>query len=107
MDTAKVGKFVAVFLVVFMATVINLPQSLLAQLGFDPTYLMAALVAVAIAGMVLERKAALVILVLGLCILANLPEAVTAGFGISRDWIIAALVGLVVVPLLTKSFGTS
>ena len=107
MDTAKIGKFLAVFLVVFMATIINLPESMMAQLGFDPSYLTAALVAVAISGMIVERRAALVILVLGLCVLANLPDSTVAGFGIAREWVIAALIAVVVVPLVTKTFGSS
>ena len=106
METVKIGKFLAVSLVVFLATTINLPESIVGQLGFDPSYLTAALIAVAISGMVVERRATLVIVVLVLCVLANMPASTVTDFGIARDWVLATLIAVIVIPLLFKAFGS-
>ncbi len=96
-------KFLLLFLVLFMTVSINLPGGMIARIGLDPGYLLAALVAIAVAGMVIHRHILLVLLVVLLTIGANLPEGASASLGIDRDYLIATLVGIVVLPLFIDS----
>ena len=91
-----------VFIISFLSIAINLPDSMIARLGFDPDYLMAALVAVAITGLTLHRRMLLVVLVVFCSIAANLPAEVVHGWGLDKDYIIATLAVLVLLPVGAK-----
>jgi hypothetical protein len=80
--------------------VINLPDSMIARLGLDANYLLAALAAIAIAGLLVHRRMLLIFLVLLCTIGANLPESVIEHIGIDRDILFATLIALVIVPFI-------
>ena len=69
-------------------------------MGLDANYLLAALVAVAITGLIAHRNLLLVVLVLTCTIGANLPEDVINYLGVDRDILFATLIALVVAPFI-------
>lgn len=91
-------KFILVFLVLSMSIGVNLPDNMIARLGFQPDYLKVALAAWIITGLVVYRQLALIVLVVALCIGANLPVPLAEQFNINRDYMLAALVAIVILP---------
>ena len=95
-----IAKFSLFFLIIFLSIIINLPDSMIARLGLDANYLLAALAAIVIAGLIVHRRMLLVLLVLGCTIGANLPENVVEYMGLDRDILFATLIALIVVPFV-------
>lgn len=95
-------RFGLVFLVMFMVIAANLPESIVAQMGFDPDYLKVALAAWAITGMVYHRHILLVCLVLLLVAGANLPEEIASDLRIDRTVVLATLVAIVLTPVVGR-----
>lgn len=91
-------KYLFVFLVMFLSIAVNLPDGMISRLGFNANYLLAALVAVALTGLVVHRRLFLVVLVIVCTIGANLPVSVTDSMGVDRDILFATLIALVVIP---------
>lgn len=73
---------------------------MIARLGFDANYLLAALAAIAIAGLIIHRSLLLILLVLACSIGANLPEDIVSYIGMDRDVLFATLIALVLVPFI-------
>ena len=95
------AKYILFFLIIFLSIVSNLPDSIIARLGLDANHLLAALVAIAITGLIAHRNLLLVVLVLTCTIGANLPEDLTSYLGVDRDILFATLIALVVIPFIT------
>lgn len=93
-------RLLLVFLVLFMVIGVNLPESMIARLGFEPGFLKAALAAWVVAGLTFHERTALIVVVVALTIGANLPAGAAARLGIDPDVSLAALVALVLLPLL-------
>jgi len=94
------AKYLLFFLIIFLALAVNLPDGMIARLGFDPNYLFAALVAMALAGLLVHRRMLLVLLILACTIGANLPANVTDYLGLDRDILFATLIALVFIPFI-------
>lgn len=92
-------KFVLVFLVLFMTIAINLPNHMIQGIGLDPKYLMAALGAWVLAGLLSNGKMLLVILVMGMALLANLPQDSLSNMGIDRTYLLVTLLCVALAPL--------
>jgi len=71
---------------------------MITRLGFDANYLFAALVAVAITGLIVHRRVLLVLLVILSTIGANLPVGIADQLGLDRDILLATLIALIVIP---------
>ena len=97
-------KFALVFFVMFMSIGINLPDGIIARLGMDPNYLIGALIALAITGLIAHRHLALIVLILLMCAGANLPADYAAQVGINRDVLTAGLVAFVLAPYAVHWF---
>ena len=95
-------KLALVFFILYLTMAINLPDSYIAHLGVDPNYLMIALIAIVIAGLVTHRHIALITLVILLSFGANLPEEFLISIGMDKDILFATLVVIVFVPLSAK-----
>jgi len=95
-----IAKFILFFLISFLSIAINLPDSMIARLGLDANYLLAALASIAISGLIVHRRMLLVLLVLACTIGANLPKEVIEYIGIDRDILFATLIALIVVPFI-------
>ena len=98
-------KFVALFLIIFMSVVINLPDGYIARLGIDANVIMAALVAFVLAGLIMHLRLALIVLVVCLSIGANLPESAAESFGVNRDYLLVGLVAFVLLPFFARLTG--
>ena len=94
------AKYLLFFLIIFLSLAVNLPDSMIARLGFDAGYLLAALVAMALAGLLVHRRMLLVLLILACTIGANLPEEMSDYLGLDRDILFATLLALVIVPFI-------
>ena len=102
MDVTKLIKFGLVFIAVFGVVAFNLSDGMVRALGFMPNYSIAAVIALLVAVMTVERELALVALVLVLCVLANLPSATVAAYGIPRELLLGTLVVVVLTPLVAR-----
>lgn len=85
-----------------MSIVINLPDSYIARLGIEPNYMIAALAAIVIAGLMVHRRLLLIVLVVGLSIGTNMPETYMSSIGVSRDYLFATLVAIVIIPWIVE-----
>ncbi len=94
------AKFILFFLIIFLSIAINMPDGMIARMGFDANYLFAALAAVAITGLIVHRRLFLVVLVMISTVGANLPVGITDQLGLDRDILVATLVALVVIPFV-------
>jgi hypothetical protein len=98
-------KFLALCLVIFISILVNLPGGYLAMLGLDADVLMAALVAIIIAGLTVHRRLFFVVLVVIMSIGANLPEGTIERLGVDREILLAGLVAVVLVPYVLFQLG--
>lgn len=73
---------------------------MITRLGFDANYMLAALAAIAIAGLIVHRRMLLVVLVLACTVGANLPDDIVESLGLNRDILLATLIALIVVPFI-------
>ncbi|MDH5484406.1 MAG: hypothetical protein OEY43_04140 [Gammaproteobacteria bacterium] len=94
-----------VFIILFMTIAVNLSHSVIARIGFNADYLMAALLAVVITGLVNHKKLFLIVLVIMCSVLANLPQEIMDRWGLEGDYFFAVLVGLVLTPVGAKMTG--
>ena len=97
-------RIVLVTLILFMSIAVNLPDSVIARLGFDPDYLKAALLAVIIAGLTRYHNLALMVLVVLLSIAANMPLDMARELGVDRDVFTATLVAIVLSTRVSRWF---
>lgn len=85
-----------------MSIAVNLPDGMIARLGFEPDYLMAALVALVLAGFIISHRMAMIVLVVAVCIGANLPLDMAERWGLDRDILVATLVAILFTQWLTR-----
>lgn len=102
MQAQNIAKYVLLALTLFMTMAINLSDNVISRLGFNPDYMLAALAANVITGMVLYHKLAILILVCLMSLGANMPEDFILNFGFDRDILTAALVVIVLIPFIKR-----
>ena len=95
-------KAVLVFIVLFLTMAINLPHGMISRVGFDANYLMAALAAVVLTGLLMHRQLFLIVLVVFACIAANMPDEMMKSWGLESNYFLAVLIALVVLPVGSK-----
>ena len=95
-------KALLVFIVLFLTITINLPHGMIARVGFDANYLIAALAAVVITGLIMHRQLFLIVVVLFLCGAANMPGEMMQHWGLEKDYFLAVLIAMVVLPVGSK-----
>lgn len=98
-------KHLALFLVLFVSIAINLPSGYLALLGIDADILAAALVAVVLTVLTVNRKLFFVVLVVAMSIGANLPDPTIQRLGVDREILLSGLVAIVLIPYVMYMFG--
>ena len=98
-------KAVLVFIILFLTIAVNLPHGMITRIGFDANYLMAALAAVVITGLVMHRQLFLIIIVLFLCGAANMPSEMMEAWGLEKDYFLAVLLAMVILPVGSKIAG--
>ena len=96
-------KIILVFLILFISTIINLPDGIIARLGINANALTAALLAIVISGLVVHRKLLFIVLVVSLSIGTNMPETFMSSIGIDRDFLFATLIVIIILPFFLSS----
>lgn len=97
-------KFLLIFLALGVILAINLKVGMLSQFSVNPSFLVAALVALVIACIVANESIGLILLIMGAAMAANVPEEVAASIGYSRDIMLGLLVALVLTPMVARRF---
>jgi hypothetical protein len=97
-------KFALVFLTLCLSVGANLSEGFLARMGFDPDFLMVALIAFVLTGLITHRHLALIVLVVLLTIGANASAEFAESLGYEPDYLVAALAALVFTPYLNRLF---
>ncbi len=80
-----------------MVLSVNLTDSIIGRMGFDPNYLLVVVIAVLTSFMVARRGLIIVISAAGLAIVANMPVIVI--YGVDRDHAAAVLIALLIIPM--------
>ena len=93
------------FLVIAASLGINLGLHILDTLHLSPNYVLLTLIAVTMAGLLVNQKLFFLLLVTLMSIAVNLPEEYLVQWQISRDVLLTALVGIVVMPAANKLMG--
>jgi len=97
-------RYFLVFTILLMIIGVNIPGIMLARLGIDASYLLVALIAWVITGLIIHRRLALIVVVIMLAVGANLPTAIADHMGIDRDYLTATLVVVVLAPYVMTLF---
>ncbi|MDH5612939.1 MAG: hypothetical protein OEY66_10840 [Gammaproteobacteria bacterium] len=92
-------KSVLIFIILFLTIAINLPHGMIARMGFDANVLIAALIAVVLAGLLRQRQLFLIILVVFCALAANVPDEMVEEYGLDPDYFLGILIALVILPM--------
>lgn len=98
-------RYYLTFLVVMLSIGVNVGQNLLIQFNIERNYLLVALVAIVVAGLVSHRPLLFIVLVAGLTVAINLPPEMLVEKGISPDILFATLLAVIITPMSTKLLG--
>ena len=98
MEASKLMKSILIFVVFLLSIAVNIEDNVVARLGFEANYLMMALIAVVVAGLLTYKRVMLIVLVISLSVAANMPEDFMLNFGVDRDLLLGVLVAIVIVP---------
>jgi len=95
-------KGIFIFLVLMMSIGINVEDNVLARLNLEQNYLMVALIAITITGLIRHRHLLLITLIFFLSIGANMPADYMLNFGIDRDYFVGVLGAIVLLPFINR-----
>jgi len=85
-----------------MTIAVNIEDNVLARLGFEKNYLIMALVATVVTGLIIHRHLFLIVLVLFLSVGANMPADFMLNFGLDRDYFVGALGAVIITPVAVR-----
>lgn len=85
-----------------MSIGVNVGDNALSRLGFEKNYLVMALVAVVVTGLIVHKNLFLIVVVVFLSIGANMPADFMLNFGLDRDYFVGALGALLITPLAVR-----
>ncbi len=97
--------FGLVFFTVSLSIGANLSDGFLVRLGFDSNYLLAALAALVLTGLIARRSLALIVLIVLVTCGANVSPETAMSYGYDPDYLLAALIAIVVSPVICRDFG--
>ena len=98
-------KSILIFIILFLTIAINLPHGMISRMGFDADYLMAALIAVVLTGLLKHKQLFLIVLVVFCALAANIPAEMVEAWGLDPDYFLGVLIALVVLPIGAKLSG--
>ena len=98
-------RYILSFLILAMTVGINVGQHLLEQLSIDRNYLIIALIALVVAGLIAHTKLFFIVLIVALTGAINLPPEMLAQYGINPDILFATLLAVIVAPTASKLVG--
>jgi fucose permease len=93
------------FLVVMLSIGVNVGQNLMDQFNIERNYLIIALVALTVSGLIAHRNLFFIVLVAGLTAAINIPTEVLADNGISPDILFTTLLAVIIAPTGIKLLG--
>jgi len=97
-------KFLLVFVILLLVIGVNVGEGALADLGVNADFLLVALIAIVIAGLISQENLGLIVMIVIAAVLANLPPEMAEQIGYDRDIVLAVLVALVLLPLVARQF---
>jgi len=92
-------KAILIFIILFLTMAINMPHGMIARMGFGANYLIAALIAVVLAGLLRQRQLFLIVLAVLCALAANIPDEMLMKYGLDPDYFLGILVALVILPM--------
>ena len=98
-------RYYLTFLIVALSIGVNVGQNLLVQFNIERNYLIIALVAIAVAGLVANRTLFFIVLVAGLTGAINLPPEMLMEKGISPDILFTTLLAVIIAPTGMRVLG--
>jgi fucose permease len=101
------ARYVASFLIVMLSIGVNVGQRLLEQFNIDRNYLLIALIAIVIAGLIAHRNLFFIVIVAGLTVAINLPAEEVISRGIDPDILFTTLLAVIVAPAGLRLLGVN
>ena len=98
-------RYYITFLIVMLSIGVNVGQNLLAQFNIERNYMIIALVALTVAGLIAHRNLFFIVLVAGITGATNLPPEMLLGKGISPDFLFATLLAVIIAPTGMRLLG--
>ena len=86
-------------LIIFMTLGITLSQALLERVGMETNYLLIALGALVLSGLLVYRGLLLIIIALLMSLAVNLPVELLAQYSVDRDILMVVLLLMVIFPI--------
>ncbi len=83
---------------------LNMSDSFIVRLGFEPNYLLVVGVSLLIAWLTMNQNILIIVVVLILALSTCVPEETAASFGYDRDVMLAALVAVIMLPIVREFF---
>ncbi len=99
------ARYIASFLIIMLSIGANIGQHLLEQFNIDRNYLLIALIAIAIAGLIAHRHLFFIVIVAGLTVAINLPAEQLLLRGVSPDILFATLLAVILAPAVMRLLG--
>ncbi len=98
----KYLKLTGLFIVLFLVMALDVSNSFMVRLGFEPNYLTTAAVALLIAWLTMNLHIAIMLLVVILTTATSLSDEAAASIGYDHDIVLALLVAIILAPMLRK-----
>ena len=99
------ARYIVSFLIVMLSIGANVGEHLLAQFNIDRNYLLIALIAIVIAGLIAHRNLFFIVIVAGLTVAINMPDAELIQRGLSPDILFATLLVVIIAPAGIRLLG--
>ena len=90
-------------LIIFMTLGVTLSQTILERVGMETDYLLTALGAIVVTGLLVYRGLLLIIIVLLMSLAVNLPDDFLLQYSIDKDILMVMLMLMVIFPIGARS----
>jgi hypothetical protein len=101
------ARYMVSFLIVMLSIGANVGEHLLEQFNIDRNYLLIALIAIVIAGLVAHRNLFFIVIVAGLTVAINLPAEEVIRRGLNPDILFGTLLAVIVAPAAIRLLGVT
>ncbi len=86
-------------LIIFMTLGVSLSKALLDRVGMDTNYLLIALGALVVSGLLVYRGLLLIIIAIGMSFAVNMPEDFLLQYSVDKDILMVILIMMVIFPI--------
>ncbi len=98
-------RYYLTFFIVMLSIGVNVGQNMLIQFNIERNYMIIALVAISVAGLIAHRNLFFIVLVAGLTGAINLPTELLLEKGISPDILFTTLLAVIIAPAGMRLLG--